>query len=98
MDYHAKQENQEDAAIGADDGPFVARPARTDARHHLAGCLPCLPVGRSWVEVAARTEEQTREADEGEGDEDRPGFSVGNEHFHPSADGDEAREAQEDAP
>ena len=72
MDNHSKHKEDKDAAIVADDGPLVACPARTDAGDHLAGGLPGLLVGGSRVEVTARTEEESRETDESEGDENGP--------------------------
>ena len=112
MDDHAQEEEQEDLPVGGTDLEDIDIPRRTDASHHGLGRAPCRLVGLGRIEVAACTEEETGEGDEGEGDEDGPGtFEPGQtslthvgaegmveKQTHPGTDGDEEQEAEDEVP
>ena len=73
VDDHADNEDDEDRRVVVEDGRDLAPvPLPTDALHHLGGGAPGGLVGLGGVEVGAATEEESREADEEEGEQGVP--------------------------
>lgn len=75
VDDHAHEEGDEDDGIVVEDvRNLLPVPLTTDAFDHLRGGTPGDLVGFGRVEIGAAAEEESREADEEEGEEDVPHF------------------------